>query len=121
MEAHALVRRISSGAMFWPLWVLAAVLQLADVGSLLLPGADRHIREINPVLLTLEAHYGAVGAALVKALALSAGLALLAGFYLLAQRIRNRFLAALCLVSAAAIAVYSAVVLWHNVAVMLRY
>lgn len=106
---------------FWPLLALTAVLQLADVGSLLLPGADRHIREINPVLLALEAHMGTIGAALFKALAVGAGLLLAAGFYLLARRIRNRLLASLCLVIVCGIAIYSAVVLWNNVAVVLRY
>lgn len=103
---------------FWPLWILAVALQVLDVASVALAGAGRRIREVNPVLLALEAHYGVFGAALLKAGAVGAGLALVAGFYLLAGHLRSRLLGALCLASMAAVAVYSAVVLWNNVAAL---
>ena len=107
---------------FWPLWCLTAALQILDVASVWLgSGVSQRIRETNPLLLDLAARDGLLVALLVKAGAIGAGLALIAGIYVLGQRIGSRFLAALCLLVIAAVAVYSAGVFWNNIAALLGY
>lgn len=115
-------RHTSAATYFWPLLVMTAALQLLDVASVWLgSGISHRIRETNPVLLTLAAHDGLVVAMLVKAGAVAAGLALIAGLYVLALRLRSRVLSLLCLIVIGLLAVYSAAVLWNNIAALVGY
>ena len=116
------IRRRATVEAFWPLWCLTAALQLLDVASVWLgSGVSNRIRETNPLLLDLAARDGLLVAMLVKGAAAGAGLALIAGIYVLALRLRSRVLAALCLLVIAAVAVYSATVFWNNVAALLGH
>lgn len=117
MHAHA--RRVSAAALFWPLWCLMAALQLLDAGTVWLVGADHRIQEVNPVLAFIEAHYGPLGATLVKLWGVGAWLVLVAMLYVLALRLRSRALAAACVIVLAAGAVYSAALAWNNLAALL--
>lgn len=114
-------RKMPSAALFWPLLGVTTGFQVLDIVSIWIAGVGSHVRETNPVILTLEAHYGIMAASLVKALAIGAGLLLIAGFYLLALRLRSRLLSALCLVVIGVLAVYSAAILWNNIASLAGY
>lgn len=105
--------------LFWPLWWVTLALQVCDAASIALAG-KLGAAEANGVVLRLEAHYGLLGAVVFKTLTFAALLGLLLGWYQVGRMWRIRLLRALCLLFVAGLALYSAVVLWSNVGVVLR-
>lgn len=113
------IRHDWTAAMFWPLWWVTLTLQLLDAASIALAGR-LGAAESNPVVLRLEARYGLLGAVAFKTLTFAALLGLLLGWYQVGSVWRIRLLCALCLAFVGALALYSAIVLWSNVGVVLR-
>lgn len=108
-----------TAATFWPLWWVTLALQALDVVSVALAG-KLDAAESNPVVLYLEARYGLAVAVAFKTITFAALLGLLLGWYELGRVWRIRALSAICLAFVGGLALYSAVVLWSNVGVVLR-
>lgn len=108
-----------TATIFWPLWWVTLALQALDAASI---AVARHLgaAESNPVVLRLEAHYGLPVAVAFKTLTFAALLGLLLGWYQVGHVWRIRPLGVVCLAFVVGLALYSAIVLWSNVGVVLR-
>jgi hypothetical protein len=107
---------------FVPLWALTLLLQVLDVGSVVLGYATgAPIREANRVVRELVTQWGLVPVLALKSLAVGAWLALALGVWAVCAQRGWRVGTMACTLVVGSAAFYSAWVFWSNIAAVLGH